>query len=121
MSAQASKRPVFRLAAGTALLAIAWGGAAFAEGVALEAPMQPIQKRVVPCATCAHSAGFVGGDELLRGQDRAGPEFPAAQHDSAAGDAARGTAPLVDVPSVVGIGAGDPVAAPSMPSTLPAR
>lgn len=119
MSTEAIKRPVPCFAAGTALLAMAWG--ALAQGVALEAPMQPIQKRAVPCATCAHSASFVGGEELLRGQGREGPEFPAAQHDFAAGDTARGGAPLVDVPSVVGIGAGDPVAAPSVPSTIPAR
>lgn len=66
----------------SALLALLVGlGSAFAQGGAIEAPMQPIKKKpaVAPdCATCADEEAAVHGVADARMMDRAGPEFPGA-------------------------------------------
>lgn len=104
-----------------AALAMAWSASALSQGVVLEAPMQPIKKRVAPCAACADPAALAEGQDSMRGQDRHGPEFPAGQRDFEAGEGARGAAPLVDLTDVGGLGAREPGAASSVPTTIPAR
>lgn len=103
------------------VLATGWVGGAHAQGRVLELPMQPIKKHVAPCAACADSAGQSLGEEVLRSQDRAGPEFPAAQGDLVVNNGSPADAPLVDLPGVDRLGAGDPGTGTSSPATLPAR